>query len=109
MEKIQIRKSTFGGPVQIPSNIKEYLKDRPDEMTAAVRKVNGWLKKLIGRGVVGGTAIGKHYATLVLDVSYQSSSIYISENGNIKLHSDPVEDFKQFKEKFLERYEVVTN
>lgn len=34
-----------------------------------------WLSE-IGKKIVGGTAIGKYYDTLVLDVTYQGSEIY---------------------------------
>jgi hypothetical protein len=79
----------------VPSNIKEFAKRKG--VSSLVNKVAGWAEK-VGKGIRGGTAIGKDYSTLILDMGYQTADIYINtENGTIELYGEPVENFNEFQ------------
>ena len=79
----------------VPSNIKEFAKRKG--ATSLVNKVAGWAEK-VGKGIRGGTAIGKNYSTLILDMGYQTSDIYINtENETIELYGEEVNSFPEFK------------
>jgi hypothetical protein len=79
----------------VPSNIKEFAKRKG--VSSLVNKVAGWAEK-VGKGIRGGTAIGKDYSTLILDMDYQTADIYINtENGTIELYGEPVENFNEFQ------------
>jgi hypothetical protein len=82
----------------VPSNIKEFAKRKG--ITSLVNKVAGWAEKA-GKGIRGGTAVGKNYNTLVLDLGYQDGAvrINISDDYNeptIELYGEPVYDAKSF-------------
>lgn len=67
-------------------------------VTSEVRKIEGWLNKL-GKRIVGGTAIGKYYDTLILDISYQGGEIdFDMSSGRVKLYNTTVSSYKEFKE-----------
>jgi hypothetical protein len=79
----------------IPSNIKEFAKRKG--VTALVNKVAKWAEE-VGAGIRGGTAIGKNYDTLVLDMTSQGSEIYINTDDNtITLFDEPVRNFNEFQ------------
>jgi len=79
----------------VPSNIKEFAKRKG--VSALVNKVAGWAER-VGKGIRGGTAIGKNYSTLILDMGYQTADIYINtEDGTIELYGEPVENFNEFQ------------
>ncbi|MEO6301744.1 MAG: hypothetical protein ABIP51_01100 [Bacteroidia bacterium] len=86
----------------LSENVKKFLKDngRIEQATSA-RKVSTWAKKL-GKNYLNGTAIGKHYNTLILDLTYQGSQIYINIDGDITFSGEPVTSFKDFKRIFEE-------
>jgi len=42
--------------------------------------------KRIGKQVVGATTIGKHPQTVILDLTYQGSDIYIDDDGTTKIY-----------------------
>jgi hypothetical protein len=80
----------------VPSNIAEFAKRKG--VSSLVRKVAGWAEK-VGKRIAGGTAIGKNYSTLVLDLDYQ-------QNGEIRINTDdetvtlfdePVNSFNEFQ------------
>lgn len=102
---MQTIKKGNGQNKSLPSNILKFLKSRPDQMKAA-KKANSWLLASIGHSFCGGTAIGKGYGTLVLDISYQGSDVYINEDGDITMHGVLVSDKKEFSEQLLQVYEV---
>jgi hypothetical protein len=84
---------------RIPSNILEFAKRKgcvPD-----VKKIAKWIQKASNgerQGICGGTAIGKGYDTLVLDIVYQGSEIYLDiYNGTITFLDEPVSNYKDFK------------
>jgi hypothetical protein len=62
-----------------------------------VNKAAGWAEK-VGKGIKGGTAIGKNYSTLILDMGYQTSDIYINtDDETIELYGEEVNSFPEFK------------
>jgi hypothetical protein len=87
----------------VPSNIKEFAKRKG--ATSLVNKVAGWAEKA-GKGIRGGTAIGKNYSTLVLDLGYQDGSIRINLDDDIvTLYGEEVFDAKSFKQVYLANQE----
>jgi len=79
----------------VPSNIKEFAKRKG--VSSLVNKVAGWAEK-VGKGIRGGTAIGKNYSTLILDMGYQTADIYINtDDETIELYGEPVENFNEFQ------------
>ena len=87
----------------VPSNIKEFAKRKG--VSSLVNKVAGWAEK-VGKGIRGGTAIGKNYSTLVLDMGYQTADIYINtENETIELYGEEVNSFPEFKRVYLDNKE----
>ena len=87
----------------VPSNIKEFAKRKG--ATSLVNKVAGWAEKA-GKGIRGGTAIGKNYSTLVLDLSYQDGAIRINlDDDTVTLYGEEVFDAKSFKQVYLANQE----
>jgi len=85
----------------VPLNIKEFAKRKG--VSSLVNKVAGWAER-IGARITGGTAIGKNYNTLILDMGYQTADIYINiEDGTIELYGEPADSFPQFKEAFMNK------
>ena len=79
----------------VPDNIKKFAKQRG--VSSLVNKAAGWAEK-VGKGIRGGTAIGKNYSTLILDMGYQTADIYINtENETIELYGEEVNSFPEFK------------
>jgi major membrane immunogen (membrane-anchored lipoprotein) len=85
----------------VPSNIAEFAKRRG--VSSLVRKVAGWAEK-VGARIAGGTAIGKNYSTLVLDLDYkQQGEIRIdTDEETIELYDEPVYDFKSFQRVYID-------
>ena len=85
----------------VPSNIKEFAKRKG--ISSLVNKVAGWAEK-VGARITGGTAIGKNYDTLILDMGYQTADIYINiEDGTIELYGEPADSFPQFQKAFMDK------
>jgi len=81
----------------VPSNVLSFAKRQGSFATSLVKKAATWAEKA-GKSITGGTAIGKNYSTIILDMKYQGSEIYINlDNETIKLHGEEVEDAKSFK------------
>jgi hypothetical protein len=79
----------------VPNNIKEFAKRKG--ASSLVNKVAGWAEKC-GKGIRGGTAIGKNYSTLVLDLGYQDGAIRINlDDQTVDLYGEEVFDVKSFK------------
>jgi hypothetical protein len=79
----------------VPDNIKKFAKQRG--VSSLVNKAAGWAEK-VGKGIKGGTAIGKNYSTLILDMGYQTSDIYINtDDETIELYGEEVNSFPEFK------------
>jgi hypothetical protein len=87
----------------VPSNIKDFAKRKG--VTQLVNTVAGWAEK-VGKKISGGTAIGKNYDTLVLDMTYNGSEIYINcETERVELYDELVRNFQQFK-KVYDEYQM---
>lgn len=81
---------------RIPDNVMSFAKRKG--VTALVNKVAGWAQKA-GKRIVGGTAIGKGYNTLILDLTYQGGEIRINlEEETISVNGeDYIYDYDEFK------------
>jgi hypothetical protein len=87
----------------VPRNIAEFAKRKG--VSSLVKIVAGWAEK-VGKRIVGGTAIGKNYDTLILDMTFQGSEIRINtEYETIELYDEPVRTFAQFKRVYEENQE----
>ena len=80
----------------VPSNIAEFAKRKG--VSSLVRKVAGWAEK-VGARIAGGTAVGKNYSTLVLDLDYkQQGEIRIdTDEETVTLYDEPINNFNQFE------------
>lgn len=80
----------------VPDNIGKFAKER--YIYPLVKTVASWAEKA-GKGISGGTAIGKNYSTLILDLSYQDAAIYINTNDeSVELYGELVDSAKSFAE-----------
>jgi len=61
-----------------------------DDQEKAIVELERLLSKL-GKRIVGGTTIGKHPQTVVLDLTHQGSEIYIDDTGEVRINGEPVE------------------
>jgi hypothetical protein len=87
----------------VPRNIAEFAERKG--VSSLVKTVAGWAEK-VGKRIVGGTAIGKNYDTLILDMTYQGSEIRINtEYETVELYDEPVRTFAQFKRIYEENQE----
>lgn len=90
----------------IPSNILDYAKRKG--VVPIVKKIDSWLNRL-GLHISGGTAIGKFYDTLILDIHYQDSAIYIqTDTEKISVYNQTITDFNSFK-KAVESHKKESN
>ena len=89
-----IEESVVTEAAQIPSNIEKFAKERG--VLRDVKQLARWAEKA-GLGIRGGTAIGKGYDTLVLDLTYNGAEIYFDTyTGKIKVNRQPVNSWKTF-------------
>jgi hypothetical protein len=87
----------------VPRNIAEFAERKG--VSRLVKTVAGWAEK-VGKRIVGGTAIGKNYDTLILDMTFQGSEIRINtEYETVELYDEPVRTFHQFKRVYEENQE----
>jgi len=78
----------------VPDNIKKFAKRKG--ISSLVNKVASWAEKA-GKRIVDGTAIGKNYSTLILDLTYQGGEIYINtEDDTIEVNGIEVQDYNSF-------------
>ncbi len=78
----------------VPDNIKKFAKRKG--ISSLVNKVASWAEKA-GKRIVDGTAIGKNYSTLILDLTYQGNEIYINtEDDTIEVNGIEVQDYNSF-------------
>lgn len=79
----------------IPDNITKFANRKG--VMPIVKQVSDWLAQS-GKRIVGGTAIGKNYDTLVLDVTHQGGEIHINcGTDEIKVNNILVDDDVSFK------------
>jgi hypothetical protein len=84
----------------VPDNIKKFAKERG--VSSLVSKAAGWAEK-VGKRITGGTAIGKNYSTLILDMGYQTGDIRINtEDETIELYGEEVNSFPEFKKVYMD-------
>ena len=80
----------------VPSNIMDFAKRKGSYATSLVKKAASWAEKA-GKHISGGTAIGKNYSTIVLDMNHQGAEIYINlDNETIELFGKVVTTPKSF-------------
>lgn len=80
--------------VIIPDNIKKFAQRKG--VTNIVNQVAGWAKK-IGKSIVGGTAIGKNYSTLILDLTHHGGEVRINlDTEQITVNDEEVETYEEF-------------
>ena len=84
-----------------------------DVQEDAIRTIERWCKRL-HKSLVGGTCIGKYYDTVILDLTYNGSEIYIHSNGfeeteygnaGVTVKGTPItseDDFETFKQAIME-------
>jgi hypothetical protein len=78
----------------VPNNILEFAKRK--DVTALVQKIARWAEKA-GKRIVGGTAIGKNYNTLVLDLTYNGGEIHIDcFKKQARVNDQYVDDYESF-------------
>jgi hypothetical protein len=99
MKKSEIKaliKEVLTEAATVPPNVMDFAKRKGPYAVALVKKAATWAKKA-GRDISGGTAIGKNYSTIVLDMKYQGSEIYINlDKETIELFDKEVTDAKSF-------------
>lgn len=84
----------------IPYNIMDFAKNKGSYAVALVKKAATWAEKS-GKRISGGTAIGKNYSTIILDMKHQGAEIYINlDNETIELYGEEVYDAKSFAQVF---------
>ena len=100
-----IDESVITEAARIPSNIEKFAKERG--VLRDVKQLARWAEKA-GLGIRGGTAIGKGYDTLVLDLTYQGAEIYFDTyTGKIKVNRQPVDSWKTFSKAVNESSEAI--
>ena len=78
----------------IPDNIKKFAQRK--YVLPLVKKIASWAEKA-GKRIKGGTAIGKDYNTLILDLTYQGGEIRINcETHEIEVNGEEVYDYSEF-------------
>ena len=93
--------------VYVPSNIEEFAKRRG--ALPLVKKIAKWAEKA-GENINGGTAIGKGYDTLILDLRHHGGEIRINlRNDEVTLFGEPIKDAKSFKKVYDEHQGVNEN
>jgi len=98
-----IEESVVTEAAQIPSNIAEFAKRRG--VLKDVKQIARWAEKA-GKRITGGTAIGKGYDTLILDLTYQGGEIrYDTVRGTFTLNGEPVNNWKTFSKAMNESSE----
>ena len=89
----------------VPTNVLDFAKRKGPLATRMVKQAAGWAEKA-GERITGGTAIGKNYATIILDMKYQAGEISINlDDETIELYGEEVTDAKSFK-KVFDSYET---
>lgn len=81
----------------MPKNISDFAKKKG--ILNKITTIAKWLSE-VNKKIVGGTAIGKNYNTIVLDITYQGSEIHYNiEDGGLEVNGESIPFDKQ---KFLE-------
>lgn len=81
----------------VPSNIQKFANREGSHAKRLVKQVDTWATK-IGKRIMGGTAVGKNYSTLILDLTHQGGEIAIDlDEETIEVQGEPVTNFKEFE------------
>jgi hypothetical protein len=97
MKHLHTFESFLNEAASVPSNVMDFAKRKGPAATSLVKKVATWAEKA-GKRISGGTAIGKNYSTIILDMKYQGSEIYINlDDETIELFGEEVTDAKSFQ------------
>ena len=97
MKHVHTFESFLNEAASVPSNIMDFAKRKGSSATALVKKAAAWAEKA-GKRISGGTAIGKNYSTIILDMKYQGAEIYINlDDETIELFGEEVTDAKSFQ------------
>ena len=92
--------------VNVPRNIEKFAKQRG--VLRDVQQIARWAEKS-GKQIVGGTAIGRGYDTLVLDLTYHGSEIYYdTDEGTIEVNGQPVDSWESFSKAIEESVNEAT-
>lgn len=93
-------KESVNEAVYIPSNIEEFAKRRG--ALPLVKKIARWAEKN-DKQIVGGTAIGKNYDTLILDLRHHGGEIRVNLNTDkVTLNDMSIKDPRSFKKALKE-------
>lgn len=102
MKHVKLFEQYTNEAASVPSNVLDFAKRKGSYATALVKKAATWAEKA-GKYISGGTAIGKNYSTIILDMKHQGSEIYINlDKETIELYGEEVTDAKSFKKVFDE-------
>jgi len=97
VKDVHIKETNLSEAASVPSNVMDFAKRKGSYATSLVKKAATWAEKA-GKRISGGTAIGKNYSTIILDMDHQGSEIYINlDNETIELHGEEVTDAKSFQ------------
>jgi len=87
-----VKESKIIEAANVPSNIADFAKRRG--VLKDVKQIARWAEKA-GKRITGGTAIGKNYDTLILDLTYQGGEIrYDTVRGTFTLNGERVNSWK---------------
>ena len=90
----QLYEGEINENVNIPQNIVNFAKKKG--ISSELNMIANWVEEA-GKTIVGGTAIGKNYSTLILDLTHQGSEIYYNmDNESIEVNGQPVETYEEF-------------
>jgi hypothetical protein len=96
-KKFQVREKKVTEAASVPSNVMDFAQRKGPAATSLVKKAATWAEKA-GKRITGGTAIGKNYSTIILDMKYQGAEIYINlDDETIELFGEEVTDAKSFQ------------
>ena len=83
----------------LPRNVEEFAKRKG--ILPLVKKVAGWAEKS-GKKILGGTAIGKNYNTLLLDLTWQQEGEIainiLPGRSQVLVYDEPVNDYESFQQ-----------
>ena len=97
-KKFPVREKKVNEAASVPSNIMDFAKRKGPAATSLVKKAATWAEKA-GKRITGGTAIGKNYSTIILDMKHQGAEIYINlDDETIELFGEEVTDAKSFQQ-----------
>ena len=92
--KASIQEIEEEGSPHIPDNIAKFAQRKG--VTDVVNQVAHWAEKY-GKRIVGGTAIGKNYSTLILDLTHQGGEVRINtDTDEIEINDQDVVDYESF-------------